>query len=157
MEWADAAVWRAAAGLDAAGPPDPALLKWLLHIHTVQRAFLHIWTGRAMAFPAVETFPTLASLRDWARGYYPDAHAWIEGAEEARLAEPLALPWAREIAERIGRSAGPATVGDTCFQVTSHSTYHRGQVNRRLRELGAEPPLVDYIAWVWFGKPKAEW
>ncbi len=45
----------------------------------------------------------------------------------------------------------------SCFQVANHSTYHRGQVNRSLRQLGGEPPLVDYIAWVWFGKPKAEW
>jgi uncharacterized damage-inducible protein DinB len=43
------------------------------------------------------------------------------------------------------------------FQVTSHSTHHRGQVNARLRALGGEPPLVDYIAWVWFGKPAADW
>jgi uncharacterized damage-inducible protein DinB len=38
-----------------------------------------------------------------------------------------------------------------------HSTYHRGQVNARLRELGIEPPLTDYIAWIWFGRPEAEW
>jgi hypothetical protein len=29
-------------------------------------------------------------------------------------------------------------------------------VNARLRELGAEPPLTDFIAWIWFGKPQAE-
>jgi uncharacterized damage-inducible protein DinB len=39
------------------------------------------------------------------------------------------------------------------FQVTSHSTYHRGQVNARVREGGRRMPLVDFIAWVWFGKP----
>jgi uncharacterized damage-inducible protein DinB len=33
----------------------------------------------------------------------------------------------------------------------------RAQVNTRLRELGATPPLVDFIAWAWFGKPAAEW
>ena len=38
-----------------------------------------------------------------------------------------------------------------------HSTYHRGQVNVRLRELGGEPQLVDFIAWVWEGKPRAVW
>jgi hypothetical protein len=26
-------------------------------------------------------------------------------------------------------------------------------VNARLREMGGELPLVDFIAWVWFGKP----
>lgn len=37
------------------------------------------------------------------------------------------------------------------------ATYHRGQVNTWLRELGLEPPLVDFIAWVWFGKPAPDW
>jgi len=45
----------------------------------------------------------------------------------------------------------------TAFQVTGHSTCHRGQVNTRLRELGAYPPLVDYIAWLWLGRPAADW
>jgi uncharacterized damage-inducible protein DinB len=38
-----------------------------------------------------------------------------------------------------------------------HSGYHRGQVARRLREHGAEPPLGDFIAWVWMGRPEADW
>ena len=38
-----------------------------------------------------------------------------------------------------------------------HSTYHRGQINTRFRELGGEPAMVDFIAWVWLGKPKSEW
>jgi hypothetical protein len=32
-----------------------------------------------------------------------------------------------------------------------------GQVNVRLRELGCEPPLVDFIAWIWLGQPSADW
>jgi hypothetical protein len=27
------------------------------------------------------------------------------------------------------------------------------QVNTRIRELGGTPPLVDFIAWIWAGKP----
>ena len=27
----------------------------------------------------------------------------------------------------------------------------------RLREVGGTPPLVDYIAWVWFSRPDAPW
>lgn len=48
-------------------------------------------------------------------------------------------------------------LGETMIQVAMHSQYHRGQINTRLRELGAEPPLVDYIAWIWFGRPDAAW
>jgi len=38
-----------------------------------------------------------------------------------------------------------------------HSTHHRGQVNARLRELGGEPPLADFIVWLWWGRPAASW
>jgi uncharacterized damage-inducible protein DinB len=38
-----------------------------------------------------------------------------------------------------------------------HTVYHRGQVNARVRALGGEPPLVDYIAWLWLGRPAPEW
>ncbi|HLG57803.1 MAG TPA: hypothetical protein VI485_20835 [Vicinamibacterales bacterium] len=41
--------------------------------------------------------------------------------------------------------------------MTSHSTYRRGQVNERFREVGGEPPLVDDIAWIWFGRPEPDW
>jgi uncharacterized damage-inducible protein DinB len=66
------------------------------------------------------------------------------------------MPWIAEFEQRSGRRFDKPTLAETIFQVTSHSTYHRGQVNARLRELGGEPPLVDFIAWVWFGKPTAE-
>ena len=45
----------------------------------------------------------------------------------------------------------------TVLQVISHSTHHRAQANTRLRMVGAEPPMVDYIAWLWRGRPKPEW
>jgi hypothetical protein len=31
--------------------------------------------------------------------------------------------------------------------------YHRGQVATRLRERGGEPPLTDFIAWIWMHRP----
>ena len=89
-----------------------------------------------------------------------DAHVdrlLLEAVSDESLGRPLTLPWATQISEALGRVPQPSTLGETCFQVTSHSTYHRGQLNTRLRDLGTEPPLVDYIAWVWFGKPRAEW
>jgi len=43
------------------------------------------------------------------------------------------------------------------LQVPLHSQYHRGQINARLRAVGGEPPRVDYIVWVWLGRPGAHW
>jgi uncharacterized damage-inducible protein DinB len=40
------------------------------------------------------------------------------------------------------------TPGDIMGHVAQHSAYHRGQVNRILRQSGHEPPYVDYIHYV---------
>jgi uncharacterized damage-inducible protein DinB len=56
-----------------------------------------------------------------------------------------------------GKKVMPATLEETMLQVASHSTYHRGQINTRFRELGGEPAMVDFITWVWLGKPKSQW
>ena len=156
MEWADATVW---ASVPMNGPPDPRLRWLLVHLHTVQRAFLSMWTGRPVheSFRAAEDFASLGDVRAWAQPVYADVHAFLDASSDQQLTAPLQLPWAEQIGERLGRPPGVSTLGETCFQVASHSTYHRGQINVRLRELGVEPPLVDYIAWIWFDKPNAVW
>lgn len=156
MEWADAAVW-AAVPMNTA--PDEILRARLAHLHVVQRAFLHVWTNRPIeeAFRTPDQFSTWMDLRLWAEPCYREIEAFVATLTDAALTAPLAMPWAARLTEPIGRSPAITTLADTCFQITSHSTYHRGQVNSRLREIGAEPALVDYIAWVWFGRPEAAW
>jgi uncharacterized damage-inducible protein DinB len=69
----------------------------------------------------------------------------------------MVIPWVAHFEQRLGRTAEVPTLADTMFRVGNHSTYHRGQVNARLRAVGGEPPLVDHIAWVWLGRPAASW
>lgn len=156
MEWADATVWRAA----LAHPPaahDERLRNLLLHLHAVQRAFLHVWTSKLVTLPTPDGFADLAGVHAWSRPYHDEMTAFLASLEEASLSRPIEMPWIAEFEQRSGRRFDKPTLAETIFQITSHSTYHRGQVNMRLREVGGEPPLVDFIAWVWFGKPEAEW
>ena len=51
----------------------------------------------------------------------------------------------------------PATVEESVIQIVLHTAHHRAQLCTRLREPGVEPPLVDFIAWVWQGKPGPVW
>ncbi len=155
MEWADARVWRVALTLD--GGVDERLRNLLLHMHNVQRAFLHVWTAQPLVFPEATEFSTLRTLHARVPLYYDEARHFLETRQATLLAQPVVMPWVDEYERHLGRRFDAPTLGETAFQVTSHSTYHRGQVNTRLRELGAEPPLVDFIAWVWFGKPAPDW
>lgn len=155
MEWADALVWGAVlAAPEAAG--DTKLPGKLYHIHLVQRAFLSVWQARALAPPPAEP-PELPATLDDARGYYPELTAFLSALDEGVLSRPVTLPWAGGFARRFGREPANLSLAETILQVAMHSTYHRGQVNARLRELGVEPPLTDYIAWVWFGRPEPQW
>ena len=69
----------------------------------------------------------------------------------------IEIPWSKFMERRIGKKVVPATLEETMLQVASHSTYHRGQINTRFRELDGEPAIVDFIVWVWLGKPLANW
>ena len=155
MEWADAAVWGAVLGSEA-GRADAKLREYLHHLHLVQRAFLRAWRAEPREAPYPE-FADAPSLMEWGRAYYAEAHAHLAALGDEQLSGPLPVPWASMVERVLGRAPDLTTVGDTVLQVALHSMYHRGQINARLREVGGEPPLVDYIAWVWTGRPAPGW
>jgi uncharacterized damage-inducible protein DinB len=155
MEWADATVWIAVlASPKACG--DAKLKELLYHLDLVQRSFLRVWRGepREAAYP---TFEEAGALMQWARSYYSEAQSHLAGLSDEDISQAMPVPWAALVEKRLGRAPATTSVGETALQVVLHSTYHRGQVNARLREVGGTPPLVDYIAWVWLGRPEADW
>lgn len=155
MEWADARVWTAVVDAEH-GKGDKKLRDILYHFHLTGRAFLSIWRGENVD-TAYQTFEDAEKLCQWARPYYAEVFEYLNKLTAERLVAPLQMPWAELIEKRFGQTPEKPTIGDTALQVVMHSQHHRGQVNARLREIGGEPPLVDYIAWVWLGKPAPEW
>jgi uncharacterized damage-inducible protein DinB len=155
MEWADASVWRAVlASPDAV--QDQKLRELFHHLHLVQRAFLRAWRQE----PADEPYPTFANTADlmlWGQSYFSELFAQVQTLSDEQLAQPAQLPWADIVTSQLGRPPEPLTVGEMMLQVPLHSLYHRGQINARLRAAGGVPPTVDYIVWVWLGRPVAEW
>jgi uncharacterized damage-inducible protein DinB len=155
MEWADAVVWTAVLGHGEAAA-DIALRTRLHHMHHVQRAFLQVWTGQYTGAPPAK-FSDGASLLNWAREYYSEVENYLGNLDEQDLGKPLEVPWSRMVESRLGRKAEEHSLGETLLQVVMHSTYHRGQVNMQLRQLEVEPPLTDFIVWLWLGKPQPAW
>ena len=156
-EWADGEVWNAVSAAPRA-QDDAGIRDYLHHIHMVQRLFVALWSHESPA-AIVSRQPsefTLAEVREWGRPFYSEARTFLESVDARRLAEPLVVPWAATLEAEKGVSLSAPTVGETVFQVINHTTHHRAQVSVRLRSLGGEPPLVDYIAWVWFGRPPAK-
>jgi uncharacterized damage-inducible protein DinB len=145
--WADAQHWDA---IEAHAPAaaDAPIRARLHHLHLVQRAFVWIVGDRATAFEfsQLEDFASIAALRDFARASHERIVVCRDGVSEARLADPIEVPWFKDPPLTI-------TVGEALTQMAMHSQWHRGQNATRLRELGVEPPRVDLIVWYWKGRP----
>jgi len=155
MEWADASTWKAVSAFPGASQ-DRRLRELLYHLHIVQRVYLQVWQGQSPSLPELAAFADLPAVAAWARPIYAELVAFATRTGTDELSQKLNVPWAAEVAKRYG-TAGPATLGETMLQVVLHSTYHRAQVASRLRELGGEPQITDFIAWVWKERPGAEW
>ena len=155
MEWADALMWTSVRAVPAA-QDDRRLIALLHHLHLVQWIYLSIWRREMPAITDPTTYQNAAAVMEWARPYYAKAAQFMAALDEDALGQAVEFPWADHIAQRYG-SAGPATLRETIAQILLHTTYHRGQVATRVRELGGQPALTDYIAWIWMQRPGAHW
>ena len=156
MQWADAAVWTSVLASEK-GRADAKLLQYLYHLHLVQHAFLRLWRGE-WSETQPPTFDDAQSLMGWGRAYYGKIFDHLKTLDDEKVSGPApTAPWAKMVEQQLGRPPEEVTLGDMVLQVTLHSLYHRGQINARLREMGGAPPLVDYIAWIWMGRPAPDW
>ena len=153
VEWADAAVWRAVMASEVS-QADEKLRELFYHSHLVQRAWLRAWHGEQREYP---TFDDVKSLMKWGRSYYPAVWSRLETLTDEQIAGIMQVPWAEIVERELGREPEKITIAESMLQVALHSQYHRGQINARLRALGGEPPRVDYIIWLWLGRPPADW
>lgn len=151
MEWADAAIWRTVLAAPSASASEEIRSR-LHHIHVVQHVYLQLWRGEPFQPRDLGTFSGLDDIAAWARTFYPQAQEWAAALQDPDLGREIHFPWKEDLARRFG-VARPATLAQTILQVALHSTHHRGQLLMRLRQLGAEPPMTDFIAWVWSGRP----
>lgn len=155
-EWSDARTWQSVLATPSA-TSDDQLRVWLHHIHIVQHVFRRVWEGDALDLPELESFDDLPALARWGREGHANLQRFFETVPDERLDEVLELPWTELITEQLGQAPGPIRLRETALQVALHTTHHRGQIVARVRELGGEPVSVDYSAWVWLGRPAAEW
>jgi uncharacterized damage-inducible protein DinB len=149
--WADAEHWRAIEAHPTAAADRP-LRERLHHIHVVQRAFRWMVGDRQTAFAISkpEDFATLADLKSAMREYHGEIARFLASLPPQRFEETIEVPWFKEPALSL-------TVAEALTQCAMHSQWHRGQNAVRLREAGAEPPMVDLIVWYWKGRPAAAW
>jgi len=156
MMWADTEVWKKVLSFEAA-QNDERIKKLLYHLHQVQYAFYFLWNKLPLEIPKPEEFSDLKSVAKWGFEYQQKLIEFLNPEKAFELHKEIKIPWSVFIERKTGKKVIPATMEETMMQVASHSTYHRGQINTRFRELGSEPAMVDLILWIWLGKPKTVW
>ena len=150
QEWADAEHWRAF----EAHPPaltDKAIRERLLHIHLVQHGFLWVTARQRgeFTFKKLEDFPSMADLKTYGQHGLVEMRERLKKTHQGRMEELIEVPWFNPPLKISVRHA--------LTQAAMHSHYHRGQNATRLRELGGEPPMTDFIVWLRNGQPAAQW
>jgi uncharacterized damage-inducible protein DinB len=136
--WNTLANMRILAAIGEAGADADAL-------HLLSHALIaeYIWFLRIEGFDTAtrDVWPALSIGECRERCSENDAiiGAYIAGATEAELGRSVSYKNSRG-------EAFTNVVADILTHVTHHSAYHRAQINRRLRECGAQPAVVDFIS-----------
>lgn len=156
MHWADAQMWSAVVQSEP-GRSDDDILDTFLHIHEAQHAFLSTWKGEPFKRTSRDDFSSATEMMEWGKKFHTSVQPFIDQLNEAGMDQPAILPWAKYFVQSDKREPEITSLRETLHQLVSHSMHHRGQIARRLRELGTTPPAMDYIVWVWEGRPPAKW
>lgn len=134
MRWADNLV---ADALHHDSAPDADAVRLFAHIASVE----HVWYSRIFSrTPDHAVWPDLSpsDSRRIAAEHADLFEALVRDADAAFLARPIAYR----------NSAGHAyesPVSEIVIHTAMHGEHHRGQIARRLRAVGREPPYTDYI------------
>jgi uncharacterized damage-inducible protein DinB len=153
QEWADAELWKAIEAQPGV-LDDEHIGKRIRHFHSTQYAYLFLTRGeqfdlRSLTKRYGDSVP-LKEVKEHAIETHREWVRFLSGLPESRLEEKLLIPWFKDPSFIV-------TVSQALVQVAMHSQHHRGQTATRLRELGGKPPTMDFVLWIWRGRPKPEW
>jgi uncharacterized damage-inducible protein DinB len=98
-------------------------------------------------------FASIEDINAWGMGARRGVLSFVEQVSPADLAREMRMPWAAFFEQQAKQPAGVHTVGESVLQVFLHTQHHRGQVCMRMREVGVAPPTIDFILWLWAGRP----
>lgn len=152
MQWADETVWQKVL-VSQEAVEDRKIKELFFHIHLVQKAFLGVWENTEWKNTVIEDFAELGDVYKWSLDFYQKVNSPNFEVFERDLKVNVDIPWSVWAEQKMNVKIVPATLSDTILQTAMHTAYHRAQINYRLRELGVEPPIVDFIMWAWLGKP----
>lgn len=139
--WADAALLGASR---TQVTPVPEALRELAHVRGAQETWLARIEGRS---PSLAIWPALGVAE------LASAGRRIDDALEHLVTSAGAADLARPVSYQASSGAFTTELRDILLHLFLHGQYHRGKANAALRQAGAGPVAVDYIAWRRAGSP----
>jgi len=117
----------------------PSVRDTLVHLLAVEWLWLERWRGRSprVLLPP-EEFPTLAAVCARWEAVEQEMMRYLATLPERVLEEPMTCVGTR------GNTWAYA-LWRMMVHLLEHQAYHRGQVTSLLRQLGLEPPKVDFL------------
>lgn len=147
MAWADAVALHA---WSKAEPEHDELRNRWRHLSGVQAGFLCVLRGEDPAYDPNAPTPGFEELRTRTRGNHEAFATLSKSLDPEGLAREVRVPWFPDPPCII-------TVAQALTQVVMHTQHHRAQLMTRLVQLGHKAVNVDYIIWLWKGRPKPRW
>jgi uncharacterized damage-inducible protein DinB len=117
----------------------PSLRDTLTHLLAVEWLWLERWRGRSpQTLLAPEEFPALTALSQRWQTVEHEMREYVAGLSEEALECPVTCVSTRG-------QTWTYTLWRMILHLLHHQSYHRGQVTALLRQLGAQPPKVDFL------------
>ena len=121
------------------GSSFPSVRDTLVHLLAVEWLWLERWRGRSprVLLPP-EDFPTLAAVGARWTAVEQEMKEYLASLPEEVLEQPMTCMSTRG-------NTWTYALWRMMVHLLEHQSYHRGQVTALLRQLGIEPPKVDFL------------
>jgi uncharacterized damage-inducible protein DinB len=140
--WADAAHWKTLRE-NTTVLEDAEIRKRLNHMLSALKMLMTLARGETPDAAGMKEIDSIDELQSGMERAHADLAATLESADLERM---IALP-------RGPKGPFEAPAGVLLLQALTHSQHHRGQNASRMRQLGATPPMTDFVIWYALGRP----
>ena len=140
--WADAAHWKMLRD-NSTLLEDAEIRTRLNHMLTALKMLTTLARGETPDAGRTKEIDSIDELEASLTKAHRDLAATLESADLDRM---IALP-------RGPKGPFEAPAGVLLLQALTHSQHHRGQNASRMRQLGATPPMTDFVIWYALGRP----
>jgi uncharacterized damage-inducible protein DinB len=142
--WADTTHWKALRE-NAALLEDAEVRKRLNHMVAAMKLLTGLARGETPDLAPAKEIDSIDDLAAAMRNAQANLTAALESVD---LDKMIALPRGPK-----GPFEAPAHV--LLLQAFMHGQHHRGQNASRMRQLGVDPPMTDFVIWYALGRPNA--